>query len=219
MINGHFPPVSTFLLAGFLTAAVILTPLATTAPQTSGLGPQAQVQTATATTPTASDYWSGPRAETKREILIAPLFVEDRKLPAPFDNSPPEPEVIEAPVPEVSNDPDPLGMNPPEETPVETIADEEVVAPIEEQIEEQSAEPLVLPDLRLVGTFIVEDRGIARALLMEITEGAEEVWINENDFYEDWQLTIVSPEAVRLVAGEESLTLELWEDDLSSDRY
>ena len=213
MIKDYLPPYPTILLASTLGVMSAFTPLLITAPETSGVGPQAKGQTMAKESLTTSNSWSGPRAETKREILIAPLFVSDRKLPAPFDNSPPEPEEVEEPVSEVLNEIDLLGMNPPEDTPVETVADEEVVAPEEEQIAEQPAEPLVLPELRLVGTFIVEDRGIARALLMETTEGAEEVWIDENEFYEDWQLTIVSPEAVRLVAGEESLTLELWEED------
>ncbi|KZM47463.1 hypothetical protein [Labrenzia sp. OB1] len=217
------PPLPTLGLAAALGAAAVCTPFLMAVSETSGLAPGGAPQDSTGTAMAAADIWAGPRAEAKREILIAPLFTENRKLPDLFNDSQPEPAVVEEPV---AFEPPPdelIGMNPPSETPPEPAAEElpmEDLAEAEDLSTEpvaEPAEPLDLPELRLVGTFILESKGIARALLIEEKEGAEETWVDEDGKYEDWVLTIVSSEAVRLVGGEESLTLELWVEEHYED--
>lgn len=215
----NLPPLPTLGLAAALAAATVSAPFLMAAPETSGLAPGGAPQGNIGAATVAADTWAGPRAEAKRDILIAPLFTEDRKLPDLFNDSQPEPTVVEEPV---AMEPPPeelIGMNPPDETPPEPLPEElpiEDVAGAEDLSTEpvaEPAEPLNLPELRLVGTFILESKGIARALLIEEKDGAEETWVDEDGTYEDWVLTIVSPEAVRLVGGEESLTLELWVEE------
>lgn len=215
---GNLPPVPTLVLAGLLSGTAFAAPYLMTPPETAGLLPGTTPQTTADAVTQTPLSWTGPRAEAKREILIAPLFTENRKLPDPFAAPEPEPDFVEAPAEEPNLDL--IGMNPPEETPApapeeppagELVAGEDLSGTEEEAAE--PARPLVLPELRLVGTFILESKGIARALLIEEKDGAEETWVDEDGTYEDWVLTIVSPEAVRLVGGEESLTLELWVEE------
>mgnify|MGYP000188287433 CR=1 FL=1 len=207
------PPLPTLVLASSVVILSLAAPFLMTAPETGGLAPDAVLRETTAAGDIAAGIWPGPRAETRREILIAPLFAENRRLSDPFKVAPPEPELSHEPASDGGQAVDALGMNPPDETQVARPAQENVAEPVEELIADAPPEPvrpLVLPPLRLLGTFIQESKGVARALLAESGEGAEEVWVDENDSYEDWVLTTVSPEAVRLEAGEESLTLEMW---------
>lgn len=217
MIRKHFPPPTTLLLAGTLILAGTAAPFLLRATDISPLIGETSNRGDTRTTSEQTSYWPGPRPETKREILIKPLFTEDRKLPVPFNMTPPPEEPVAAAKPP---EPTPVVTQediPPEDPPIEMVSDE-IDQTSELEQEEQETKPLVLPELRLLGTFILESKGIARALLIETKEGSEETWVDENGFYEDWILTIVSPEAVRLVGGEESLTLELWyEEEPASD--
>lgn len=214
------PPLPTLVLASSVVILSLAAPFLMTAPETGGLAPDAVLRETTSAGDIAAGIWPGPRAETRREILIAPLFAENRRLSDPFKVAPPEPELSHEPASDDGQAVDALGMNPPDETPVAQPAQEMATEPVGELIADVPPEPvrpLVLPQLRLLGTFILEGKGIARALLAETGEGAEEVWVDENGSYEDWILTIVSPEAVRLEAGEESLTLEMWVEEQSGE--
>ncbi|MBG6166898.1 hypothetical protein IWQ54_006600 [Labrenzia sp. EL_195] len=205
----RLPPLPTLLLAGAVVVTGVSAAYLGGAPEISGLGRAAITTENASKNPSTQASWLGPRAETKREILIAPLFAEDRKLPAPFENLP-QPSTEAPPEPKTQPDLKVANAAPPPPAP-EPVAD---VAP-EPAIAEPAipAVPLDLPELRLVGTFIAEDRGIARALLIETDSGAEEIWVDEDSQYADWVLTIVSPEAVRLESGDESLTLEMWVEE------
>lgn len=204
----RLPPLPTLLLAGAVVVTGVSAAYLGGAPEISGHGYADITPENTPNTQTIQFSWLGPRAETKREILIAPLFAEDRKLPAPFENLPQPSTVAPAepktqPELKVAN----VAPPPPAPEPVADVAHESAI--VEPAI---PAVPLNLPELRLVGTFIAEERGIARALLVQIDEASEEVWVEVDSQYADWVLTIVSPEAVQLEAGEESLTLEMWEE-------
>ena len=204
------PPLPTLLFAGALAVAGLSAPFLLRSTNVSGDQPIFSTQTSNVHVRTANVIWPGPRPETKREILIAPLFAEDRKLPAPFEastrlrtNTTPESETPQTIAKATA-------VAPPAPAP------EPVIEEKQEPVVAQPAKPLVslnLPELRLVGTFIARDRGIARALLVSPQSGSEEIWVDENGQYAGWVLTIVSPEAVRLEAGEESLTLEMWKLD------
>lgn len=205
----RLPPLPTLLLAGAVVVAGISMAYLGGAPDINGYGHAAITTENASNNPSTQASWLGPRAETKREILIAPLFAEDRKLPAPFEGVP-QPDNLVPSEPEPQPDLKVANAAPPPPAP-EPVAD---VAPEPADVEPAiPAVPLDLPELRLVGTFIAADRGIARALLVETDGSDEEVWVDENEQYADWVLTIVSPEAVRLEAGNEALTLELWKED------
>lgn len=202
MPGPYSPPISTLLLltivaAGGTAAASLMKPM-----DRSGIAP---VKTANAKEDTAptdlASLWAGPRAETRREILQAPLFAEDRTLPEPFKIAPPKPARPPAPEPVaqhqvVGSAKAPPGANPP---------------PREKDAKPKAAsKPLVLPKLRLLGVLIGDD--VARALLAETMAGAEEIWIERGGKIADWRLTTVSSSEVRLEAGKNVLKLELDSD-------
>lgn len=208
----RLPPLPTFLLAGAVFVTGISAIFLGGAPDISGRGHAAITTENTSNNPSTQASWLGPRAETKREVLIAPLFAEDRKLPAPFEGTPKPHNVVPSePEPQPDLKVANIAPPPPAPEPVAEVVPEPAI--VEPAI---PAVPLDLPELRLVGTFIVEDRGVARALLVETDGSAEETWVDEDGNYADWVLTIVSSEAVRLEAGEDTLTLEIWIDGSES---
>lgn len=210
----RLPPLPTLFLAGTVAIVGACALLFLGPPDASAIRPSASGSSQETGATQMSHTWPGPRAATKREILIAPLFAEDRKLPAPFETAPPQRTNATTQSPKTTV-PDVVAAEPPKPR----APDSSVAASLEPPAHEEppvSAPPpipLDLPSLRLVGTFIAEERGIARALLIEEGSESEEVWVDEYGNYADWVLTIVSPEAVRLEAGEETLILEMWDDN------
>ncbi|QDG79379.1 hypothetical protein [Labrenzia sp. PHM005] len=208
-------PVLSILLSLLGSFAVV--PLMISSPATNGLKPVGQQNTAGREHEDIiqKPAWLGPRAETKREILIAPLFTKDRSFPSPFseleENEPEAPDVGSV----MPVKPPPIVVKTPQ---IEEAKPEQPVKaqPLEEQ-EVPTSDPLVLPDLKLVGTFIAEEMGIARALLVETDEGAEETWVDVKGAYADWILEIVSPEAVLMRGGKETLALELFDEEVISE--
>lgn len=209
MANRFLPPVPTLLLGGALLVTAVAGVFLTRSPDTEGLG-QNSVSTLDRTAePGANVFWPGSDPETRRNILAAPLFAEDRRLPDPFGSTPSQTQqVAKLTAPDEPVEEDLLGMNPPSHMPIERV--EERVEEIEEEEPEVINKPLDLPDLRLVGTLVVEGKGIARALLVEANGTGEEIWVDENGTYADWVLKIVSPAAVLLEAKDERRTLEMW---------
>ncbi|WP_346891511.1 hypothetical protein [uncultured Roseibium sp.] len=201
MPGPYLPPISTLLLlavvaAGGTAAASLMEPK-----ERSGIS---AVKTASAKTDTAptdvASLWAGPRAETRREILQAPLFSEDRKLPEPFKvvhRTPTRPPAPVAQHQAVDSANAPPGANPPPQK--------------KEAKSNAASKSLILPKLRLLGVLIRGDE--ARALLAETMEGAEEVWIERGEKIADWKLMIVSPGSVRLEARKKILILELNPDE------
>lgn len=203
----YLPPISTLLLVVVVVVGLVTLPFLMATPKTGATKLWSSAQRNNHKSPPNPFAWRGPRPEAKREILTTPLFAEDRKLPLPFDVSSLEPEnLIKS---EVQSEEDSTGMNPPEEPapPYEEPSQSEVS---EEPEPVDTKTPLNLPKLRLVGTFIIENKGVARALLVETKQNAEEFWVDEGSNYEDWVLAIVSPSAARLESSSKSLVLELW---------
>ncbi|MGV2974299.1 hypothetical protein AB1P65_02530 [Roseibium alexandrii] len=159
--------------------------------------------------------WPGPRAEARREILSAPLFSADRALPPPFSEVGEKEQDAQGLAPVALVKPPPMVLKPPQTVQPPPEQAVEIAEPAEPETVE--SDPLVLPDLKLMGTFIAEDMGIARALLAETGEGAEETWVDVNGAYADWVLEIVSPEAVLMRGGEQTLALELFDEEPASE--
>ncbi|WP_306143139.1 hypothetical protein [Roseibium sp. MMSF_3412] len=206
----RLPPLSTLFLTGTLGLAAIAAAFHLTSLDTGGIQATTSQASAAATPPSAPTVWPGPRPETRRDILIAPLFAQDRKLPQPF--SPGVSPEIAGPAPLKKSRPNAVSAAP---APTASAPVSPAPEPARTPVRPQKPPPVPpnLPDLRLVGTFVANDQGIARALLIDLSGGPDEVWVDEGEKLADWVLTIVSPHAVRLEAGEESLTLEIWEEE------
>lgn len=199
MLGPYLPPISTLLLVAALAAGGTTAASFVETADRSGIAAIKTSNTEGGSNSTdVASLWAGPRAETRREILQAPLFAEDRSLPEPFKAAPPKPVQPPAPEPAAQHQAVDSAKAPPGATPPPQKKDAKPKA---------ASKPLVLPKLRLLGVLIRGDE--ARALLAETTDGAEEIWIYRGEKFADWKLTIVSPYAARLEAGGKIQILDL----------